>query len=85
MPKQMPPLFKLNPLTVLVLGTLLTTSIQTLAQEQSLQSVVITAGRLQAQQFETPAATYSVDQSFTSNTGTQVNLSDALSLAPGVV
>jgi iron complex outermembrane receptor protein len=85
MPKQMPPLFKLNPLTVLVLGTLLTTSIQTLAQEQSLQSVVITAGRLQAQQFETPAATYSVDQSFISNTGTQVNLSDALSLAPGVV
>ena len=79
------PLFKLCPLNALVLSTLLTSSAYSLAQDQSLQSVVITAGRLQAQQFETPASTYSVDQNFISNSGTQVNLSDALSLAPGVV
>ncbi len=79
------PLFRLRPLNAFILGTLLTSSVLSLAQEQSLQSVVVTAGRLQSQQFETPASTYSVDQNVISNSGTQVNLSDALSLAPGVV
>ena len=55
------------------------------AQEALLPPVEITAGRLQLQQFDTPAATHLVDQRFIANTGPQVNLSDALSLAPGVV
>jgi iron complex outermembrane receptor protein len=47
--------------------------------------VQISAGRLQVKQFDTPAATYFVDSNAIVNSGNQVNLSDALSLAPGVV
>ncbi len=50
-----------------------------------LETVEIRAGRLEAKQFDTPAATYFVDSSVVSNSGNQVNLSDALNLAPGVV
>jgi len=51
----------------------------------SLQEVQVNAGRLESRQFDTPAATYLIDALSVANTGNQVNLSDALSLAPGVV
>ena len=51
----------------------------------SLREVEVSAGRLESKQFDTPAATYLVDSSVVANTSHQVNLSDALNLAPGVV
>ena len=51
----------------------------------TLEAVEVRAGRLDAKQFDTPASTYFVDSSVVSNSGNQVNLSDALNLAPGVV
>ena len=63
-------------------------SLSTFAQDtlrQSLSEVEVSAGRLESKQFDTPAATYFVDSSTVANTGNQVNLSDALNLAPGMV
>ena len=51
----------------------------------SLAEVEVSAGRLESKQFDTPAATYFVDSLAVAGTGNQVNLSDALNLAPGVV
>ena len=51
----------------------------------SLSEVEVSAGRLESKQFDTPAATYLVDSTFVANSGNQVNLSDALNLAPGVI
>jgi iron complex outermembrane receptor protein len=55
------------------------------AQETILPNVQVSAGRLQIQQFDTPASTYLTDSNAIANSGSQVNLSDALSLATGVV
>jgi iron complex outermembrane receptor protein len=77
--------FKPNALPLLLAFALVLGSNITQAQEQTLQSVLVTAGRLQSREFETPASTFSVDQNAISNSGAQVNLSDALTLAPGVV
>lgn len=74
-------------LNLLCLATLFLNS-STYAQDKSTQSlgeVEVSAGRLESKQFDTPAATYFVDSSTVANTGNQVNLSDALNLAPGVV
>ena len=54
-------------------------------KDTSLQEVQVNAGRLESKQFDTPAATYFIDALSVANTGNQVNLSDALNLAPGVV
>lgn len=86
-------LFQPKVLTRLLVSTLLVSASQVTVraqsqepdQVQSLDHVVVTAGRLQSQQFETPAAAFSVDHDFISNSGAQVNLSDALTMAPGVV
>ncbi len=51
----------------------------------SLAEVQVSAGRLESKQFDTPAATYFVDSLAVAGSGNQVNLSDALNLAPGVV
>ncbi len=81
-----PPLRFKPALTLLYLASTLLTPLLCLGQEgATLPAVEVTAGRLQVKQFDTPAATYLVDQNFIANTGNQVNLSDALSLAPGVV
>ena len=74
-------------LNLLCLATLFLNS-STYALDKSTQSlgeVEVSAGRLESKQFDTPAATYFVDSSTVANTGNQVNLSDALNLAPGVV
>lgn len=55
------------------------------AEDYLLSDVEVNAGRLESKQFDTPAATYAIGGSDITKSGNQVNLSDALNLAPGVV
>jgi iron complex outermembrane receptor protein len=55
------------------------------SENTTLESVQVNGGKLAIKQFDTPASTFFVDQNTVSNSGIQVNLSDALNLAPGVV
>ncbi len=80
------PFMSLSPSPIwLLIASTLAAPLICLGQESILPSVEVTAGRLQVKQFDTPASTYLVDQNYIANTGNQVNLSDALSLSPGVV
>ena len=63
-----PPLRFKPALTLLYLASTLLTPLLCLGQEgATLPAVEVTAGRLQVKQFDTPAATYLVDQNFIAN------------------
>jgi len=47
--------------------------------------VVVQSGRLEQKRFDAPASIYTIDAETIRNSGPQVNLSDALAGAPGVV
>lgn len=50
-----------------------------------LQEVVVQSGRLEQKQFDAPASIYNIDADALRQSGPQVNLSDVLQRAPGVV
>jgi iron complex outermembrane recepter protein len=50
-----------------------------------LKEVVVQSGRLEQKQFDAPASIYTIDAQAIRNSGPQVNLSDVLAQAPGVV
>jgi iron complex outermembrane receptor protein len=53
--------------------------------EQPTDSILVQSGRLTQRQFDAPAAIYTIDAETIRNSGPQVNLSDVLARAPGVV
>jgi iron complex outermembrane receptor protein len=56
-----------------------------LAQGTDTQEVLVQSGRLAQRQFDAPASVYAIDGETIRNSGPQVNLSDVLNQAPGVV
>ena len=50
-----------------------------------IEDVVVQSGRLEQKKFDAPASIYTIDAETIRNSGAQVNLSDALAGAPGVV
>lgn len=52
---------------------------------ETFKDIVVQSGRLEQKQFDAPASVFTIDAETLRNSGTQVNLSDALSRAPGVV
>ena len=55
------------------------------AQSTVTQEVLVQSGRLAQRQFDAPASVYTIDGQTIRNSGPQVNLSDVLNQAPGVV
>jgi len=53
--------------------------------EQPTDNVLVQSGRLTQRQFDAPTAIYTIDAETIRNSGPQVNLSDVLARAPGVV
>lgn len=51
----------------------------------SISEVVVQSGRLEQKQFDAPASIFTVDADTIRNSGAQVNISDVLNRAPGVV
>lgn len=60
-------------------------AILALAQGSDTQEVLVQSGRLAQRQFDAPASVYAIDGETIRNSGPQVNLSDVLNQAPGVV
>ena len=54
-------------------------------QSLDTQEVLVQSGRLAQRQFDAPASVYAIDGQTIRNSGPQVNLSDVLNQAPGVV
>lgn len=50
-----------------------------------LKEIVVQSGRLEQRQFDAPASVYTIDADTLRNSGPQVNISDVLNRAPGVV
>lgn len=50
-----------------------------------LKEVIVQSGRLEQKQFDAPASVYTIDAEALRNSGPQVNISDVLNRAPGVV
>lgn len=50
-----------------------------------LKEIVVQSGRLEQKQFDAPASVYTIDADTLRNSGPQVNISDVLNRAPGVV
>lgn len=50
-----------------------------------LKEIVVQSGRLEQKQFDAPASVYAIDADTLRNSGPQVNISDVLNRAPGVV
>ena len=55
------------------------------AQNLGITDVIVQSGRLEQKKFDAPASIYTIDADAIRNSGPQVNLSDALAGAPGVV
>ncbi len=53
--------------------------------EQPTDNILVQSGRLTQRQFDAPTSIYTIDTETIRNSGPQVNLSDVLSRAPGVV
>ncbi|MFM1765643.1 MAG: Fe(3+) dicitrate transport protein FecA precursor [Pseudomonadota bacterium] len=68
------------PLLVLGLHTALVS-----AQSNDAQELVVQSGRLAQRQFDAPASIYAIEAEAIRGSGAQVNLSDVLNQAPGVV
>jgi iron complex outermembrane receptor protein len=60
-------------------------AVSALAQGSDTQEVLVQSGRLAQRQFDAPASVYAIDGETIRNSGPQVNLSDVLNQAPGVV
>lgn len=56
---------------------------QTLATD--LKEIIVYSGRLEQKKFDSPASVYTIDADTLRNSGPQVNISDVLNHAPGVV
>jgi iron complex outermembrane receptor protein len=52
---------------------------------KELNEIVVQSGRLEQKQFDAPASVYTIDADTLRNSGPQVNISDVLNRAPGVV
>ena len=50
-----------------------------------LKEIIVQSGRLEQKQFDAPASVYTIDADTLRNSGPQVNISDVLKRAPGVV
>ena len=50
-----------------------------------LKEIIVQSGRLEQKQFDAPASVYTIDADTLRNSGPQVNISDVLNRAPGVV
>ncbi len=50
-----------------------------------LKEIIVQSGRLEQKQFDAPASIYTIDADTLSSSGPQVNISDVLNRAPGVV
>jgi iron complex outermembrane receptor protein len=69
----------------LLLLTALGTSVHAQNANPDMADVVVKSGRLEQKQFDAPASVYTLDAEAIRSSGPQVNLSDALAGAPGVV
>ena len=79
MPK---PSLKLRHCSILAVGM---HAVLAFAQSTETQEVLVQSGRLPQRQFDAPASVYAIDGQTIRNSGPQVNLSDVLNKAPGVV
>jgi iron complex outermembrane receptor protein len=68
--------------TLMVSGVLLGASV---ASAQILEEVKVQGGRIEQQQFDTPASVQVIDEATLRSSGPQVNLSETLGRVPGVV
>ena len=68
--------------TLTVSGVLLGASV---ASAQILEEVKVQGGRIEQQQFDTPASVQVIDEATLRSSGPQVNLSETLGRVPGVV
>jgi iron complex outermembrane receptor protein len=76
------PLIYRNVFKGLALGALASTA---QVQAQALPEVMIQSGRLEQKQFDAPASVFTIDADTLRSSGPQVNISDVLNRAPGVV
>ncbi len=67
------------------LKSLALSAITSTAQSQGLPEVMIQSGRLEQKQFDAPASVFAIDADTLRSSGPQVNISDVLNRAPGVV
>lgn len=71
--------------TALSLGMCLCLSAHAQSTTTDLREVVVQSGRLEQKQFDAPASIYTIDADTLRSSGPQVNISDVLNRAPGVV
>ncbi len=69
----------------LCLGVFPSLGVHAQSATADLNEVVVQSGRLAQKQFDAPASVYTIDAQTIRNSGPQVNLSDVLAQAPGVV
>jgi iron complex outermembrane receptor protein len=77
-----PPGYKRN---AFYLGALTCVSFSQILTAFAQTEVLVQSGRLEQKQFDAPASIYTIDAQAIRNSGPQVNLSDVLAQAPGVV
>ncbi len=69
----------------LCLGVFPSAALHAQSATTALADVMVQSGRLEQKQFDAPASVFSIDAETIRNSGPQVNISDVLNRAPGVV
>jgi iron complex outermembrane receptor protein len=69
----------------LCLGVFPSAALHAQSATTALADVMVQSGRLEQKQFDAPASVFSIDADTIHNSGPQVNISDVLNRAPGVV
>jgi iron complex outermembrane receptor protein len=69
----------------LCLGVFPSAALHAQSATTTLADVMVQSGRLEQKQFDAPASVFSIDADTIRNSGPQVNISDVLNRAPGVV
>jgi iron complex outermembrane recepter protein len=83
--KHAKPLFPLNVGLLLCLSVFPSSNLFAQSVTNNLSDVIVQSGRLEQKQFDAPASVYTLDTDTLRNSGPQVNISDVLNRAPGVV
>jgi iron complex outermembrane recepter protein len=75
----------LTVVALLCLSVFPSASLHAQTTTQDLKEIVVQSGRLAQKQFDAPASIYTIDSDALRSSGPQVNISDVLNRAPGVV
>jgi iron complex outermembrane recepter protein len=80
-----PPHHSLTVGALLCLSVFPSAEVHAQSSTSDLNEIVVQSGRLEQKQFDAPASVYNIDAETLRNSGPQVNISDVLNRAPGVV